>query len=234
MFPLPVSSLQDIPLVSTPLLGCSFAGLTITPKGKQDHSPSDSPDCLHAKRTHVTSPEVEVRSEHSSTRDNYHMPNPTPKTRTDSGKQWWESPSPSASPTRGPTDPNDDVVAGSSKSIGDQVSSDFSLSRGNWVDSDLDTTSGDCLSCSDTDEMSVRTAHKKYRKRVRASYKLSKGVDWTETQMKRIKGGHQDVWGHNHKIIRAEQKHTLADDHTSFRMRQMATRTNQLIHLAIT
>ena len=31
-------------------------------------------------------------------------------------------------------------------------------------------------SCSDTDEVSVRTAHKKYRKRVRASCKLSKSV----------------------------------------------------------
>ena len=50
--------------------------------------------------------------------------------------------------------------------------------------------------------------------------------------MKRIEDGHQDVWGHYHKIIRAEQKHTLADDHTSFKMRQMATRTNQLIHIA--
>ena len=99
------------------------------------------------------------------------------------------------------------------------MSSDSSLTRGNLVDSDLDTASGDCLFCLDTDEISVRTAHKKYRKRVRASCKLSKAVDWMDTQMKRIMGGHQDVWGHNHKIVRAEWKCALADDHTSFEMR---------------
>ena len=45
------------------------------------------------------------------------------------------------------------------------------------ADSYLDTASGDCLSCSDTDEVSAWTAQKRYRKRVRASCKLSKGSD---------------------------------------------------------
>ena len=85
--PPPVSSLPDIPLEGTSLLGCSFAGLTIPPKGKWDHSPSDSPNHLHIKRTHVTSPEVEVGSEHSSTWSNDHTPDLTSETRTDSGQQ---------------------------------------------------------------------------------------------------------------------------------------------------
>ena len=51
-------------------------------------------------------------------------------------------------------------------------------------------------------------------------------------KMKRIEGGHQNVWGHDHKIIRAEWKHALADDHTSFEMRHMATRTDRLICIA--
>ena len=72
----------------------------------------------------------------------------------------------------------------------------------------------------------------KYRKRVRASCKLSKGNDWTDTQMKRIGDSHQDVWGHDHEIIRTKQKCTLTDDQTSFNMRRMATRTNQLLHIA--
>ena len=84
MSPLPVSSLPDIPFNGTPLLGCSFAGLTIPPKGKWDHSPSDSPNHLHIKRTHITSSEVKVRCEHSPTRGDDHMPDPTPETRTDS------------------------------------------------------------------------------------------------------------------------------------------------------
>ena len=40
------------------------------------------------------------------------------------------------------------------------------------------------------------------------------------------------MWGHDYKIIRAKQKHVLADDHTSFEMRSMATRTDQLCHIA--
>ena len=83
--PLPVSSLPDIPLAGTPLMGCPFADLLAIPsKGKWNHYPSDSPDHLHAKRTHVTSPEVEVGSKHSLTQGNDHMPDLTPETRTGS------------------------------------------------------------------------------------------------------------------------------------------------------
>ena len=68
--------------------------------------------------------------------------------------------------------------------------------------------------------------------RVRASCKLSKGSDWMETQMKRIGDSHQDIWGHDHKIVRTEQKCALVEDHTSFEMRRMMTRTDQLLHIA--
>ena len=60
MSPLPVFPIPDIPLDGTSLLGCSFAVLTISPKGKWDHSTSDSPNHLHVKRSHVTSPEVNI------------------------------------------------------------------------------------------------------------------------------------------------------------------------------
>ena len=36
----------------------------------------------------------------------------------------------------------------------------------------------------------------------------------------------------NNRIIRTEQKHALVDDHTSFKMRRMATRTDHLFHIA--
>ena len=49
--------------------------------------------------------------------------------------------------------------------------------------------------------------------------------------MKRIKDSHQDVWGQDHKIIRTKRKCILADDHTSFEMRRMPTRTDQLLHI---
>ena len=111
-------SIPDIHLDGTPLLGCSLASLNIPPKGKQDHTSSDSPDHPHINRTNITSPEVEVGSEHSSTWGNDHMPNPTPETRTDSGQPQQVSPSPSSSPTRGPANSNDDAVASIPKSTG--------------------------------------------------------------------------------------------------------------------
>ena len=62
---LPVSSLPDITLAGTPLLGHPFADLLAIPsKGKWDHCPNDSLKHFHAKRTCITSPEVEVGSEH--------------------------------------------------------------------------------------------------------------------------------------------------------------------------
>ena len=194
-FPLPVSSQPDIPLSGTPLVGHPFLHLPTTPsQGKWDHSPSGSSDHPHTKMAHITSPEVEVGSEHSSTWGDDHMPDLTPETRISSRWQRQESSCPSSSPIRGPADPDDEVVAGSSKSTRDQTSSDSGSSRGNMADSDLDTASGDCLPCSDTNEVSVLTAWKKYRKRVRTSCKLSKGRDWMEAQMKRIVDSHQDVW----------------------------------------
>ena len=75
-------------------------------------------------------------------------------------------------------------------------------------------------------------ALKKYRKRVRASCKLSKGIDWMETQMNRIQDSHQDMWGHDNKIIRTKWKCTLVDDCISFKMRGMSIRTNQLLCIA--
>ena len=95
-------------------------------------------------------------------------------------------------------------MVGSLKSTEDLASSSSESSCGNVDDSNMDTASGDCLSCSDTDDASVRTAHKKYRKRMWASCKLSKSNLWTETQQKRINDSHQDIWGNDHKIIRTE------------------------------
>ena len=73
------------------------------------------------------------------------------------------------------------------------------------VDSDGDTASRDCIFCSDTDEASVRTAWKKYHKRLYASCKLGKGSNWMEVQLKRIGNSHQDFWGHDLAIVRSEE-----------------------------
>ena len=50
--------------------------------------------------------------------------------------------------------------------------------------------------------------------------------------MKRIGDSHQDMWGHDHKIVRTEWKHALADGHTSSKMRRIGTRTDKLLHIA--
>ena len=109
------------------------------------------------------------------------MPNLTPEMGTGSRQLRQESSSPSSSPTSGPVNPDDEAVTSSSKSTEDQTSSDSDLSKGNMADSNLDMASQDCLSCSDTDDVSMQTAWKKYRKRVRVFCKLSKGSDWMET-----------------------------------------------------
>ena len=50
--------------------------------------------------------------------------------------------------------------------------------------------------------------------------------------MKRIRDSHQDVWGHDHKIVRTEWKCALAEDCTSFKMKRIMTRTDQLVCIA--
>ena len=110
-----------------------------------------------------------------------------------------------------------ETMAGHPKSIKDLASFSSGSSGGNVHDSDMDTTSGDCISCSDTDEVSGWTANKKYRKRVWASCRL-KNNPWMETQQKRINNSHQDVWGNDCKIIKTEQKCAFAEDHISFEM----------------
>ena len=87
--------------------------------------------------------------------------------------------------TRAAIDPEDGTVAGSSKSMGDQASSDSESSRENMDDSNMDTASRDCVLCSDTDKVAIQTTHKKYQRRVQAYCRLSNGNLWTEAQLKK-------------------------------------------------
>ena len=50
--------------------------------------------------------------------------------------------------------------------------------------------------------------------------------------MKRIGDSCQDIWGHDHKIVRTECKCALVEDCTSFEMKRMMTRTDQLVCIA--
>ena len=145
-------------------------------------------------------------------------------------EQWRQKPvSPPSSPTRATIDLEDKTAAGSSRSTGDEASSESELSRENVDDSDMDTASGDCILCSDTDEVSVQTAHRKYWKTVWAYCRPRKGSLWTEAQLKRIRDSYQDVWGHDHENIRTEQKCALVEDQNSFEMWKMKVRTDWLL-----
>ena len=193
--PLLVSSLPDIPLSGTP-----FSHLPTTPsEGKWDQSPSGSPDNPHTKRACITSPQVEVGSEHS------HMgqwPHAQLNTRNQNWLQVTKTESPSPLPL---------VLLGAQLTLlvsWSQVAQRVPETRHPltrvFLGKHGGLQPGHSLSCSDTNEVSIQTAQKKYRKRVRASCKLSKGSDWMEAQMKRIGDSCQDVQGHDHKIIRTE------------------------------
>ena len=133
-------------------------------------------------------------------------------------------------------------MVGTSRSTGDQdsesdashsgTSSFLDASRENMADSDMVSASGSCIMCSDTDELTIRTTHKKYRKRAWTSCSLGKGILWSEAQLKWIGNSCQAVWGHNNEIIRTEQNCTLEEDCNSVEMNKMTVRNDQLLHIA--
>ena len=114
--------LLDLPFEGTPSMGCSFFKSLASPsQKKRDCSPSRSFSNHHGKRTQVDSPEVEVRSEHSSTWGGNYMLKVILDTRPSSAQQRQGSSSVPFSPTR--ANPNDGMAAGSLKSTTDWTSS---------------------------------------------------------------------------------------------------------------
>ena len=73
-----------------------------------------------------------------------------------------------------PDVPNNDMVAsGSTEEHNHEDNADHcgeestqDQSRENAVNSDLESASGDCLTCLDTDDVAVRTAQKRFQKKV--------------------------------------------------------------------
>ena len=64
--------------------------------------------------------------------------------------------------TRAIADAGDEAAAEILQITWDQASSNSDLPRENVDDSHMDTASGDCISCSDMDEVSIQTADKRY------------------------------------------------------------------------
>ena len=169
--PLPVSPFLYILFVGTLLLGYPFTEFIAGPTlKKQDHSPSGTLRDEHNKQTCVDSQEVKVRSNHSSTQGDEDTPKLVPEARPCSKPQGQEPASPPSSPTKATTHPDYGTVVGTSRSTGDQnsesdanhsgASSDSDTSRGNMANSNMKSASGNCITHSDTDEVTIRTIHK--------------------------------------------------------------------------
>ena len=103
--------------------------------------------------------------------------------------------------------------------------------RENTADSNLESASGDCLTCSDTKEVAIRTTQKRLWKKVRASCSIARGCLWSEAQLKQIKDSHQAIWESNHEIVWTEQEMTFREDHTSFKVNKITVRTDQLLQI---
>ena len=131
--------------------------------------------------------------------------------------------------TRATIDLEDGTVAQSLKSTGNQAFSDSESSRENVDDSHYGHNLWRlCLIF--RHRWGGHTNHlQEVPEEVWAS--CSKGNLWTEVQLKRIRKSHQDMWGHDHKSIRTEWDHTLAEDHNFFEMWKMMVRTDQLLHI---
>ena len=235
--------LLDIPFVGTPQAGHPIAGFIVSLTQKEgDCFSSGTLEDQYNKWTCVDSQEVEVRSEHSSTKGDENILKLAPEARTSSEPQEQEPTSPLSSPTKATTDPGDSTVVGTLGSTRDKdsesnanhswASSNLETSRENLADLDMESASRDCFMCFDTDEVPIRITQKKYRKRVQASCSQGMGGLWSEVQLKWIGNNHKIMWGHDHEIVRMEQNCTLGEDYGSFKMHKMLVRTNQLLHIA--
>ena len=231
--PLPLLPFLDIHFVCTPPVGHPFAGFSASPTQKKwDHSSIGNLRDQHNEQTHVDSQEVEVRSNCNSSQGNEDTPKLVPEEPT----------GPPSSPTKANADPDDNTVVGTLRSTRDQDSesdgnhsgapSYLDASRENMANSNTESASRDCITCLDTDEITTRTTHKKYRKRVQASCSLGKDCLWSEAHLKQIGNSHQAVWGHDHEIIRTEWDCALEKDCNSFEMWKMMVSTSQLLHIA--
>ena len=95
------------------------------------------------------------------------------------------------------------------------------------VESDM--ASGDFITCSDTDEVTIQTTQKKYWKRVPPSCRLSKGILWTEAKLKRISKTYQAIWDITMTAFKQSRDSALVEDCNSFGMCRMMVGTDQLL-----
>ena len=99
------------------------------------------------------------------------------------------------------------------------------------MESHPESPTGDYLTCSDTEQASVKSAHKQFCKKVLASCSPAKQGLWKDTLLEQIGNSHQAVWGSVYEAIKMEQDLTLDKDHSSFNVGKMMVQTDQLLQI---
>ena len=237
----------DIPAAGT-LVGHPFFVLTIDPRHKkQDHSPDGTPNDWCGKRAHA-----ETTGANASSKCIFSSTQP----KTNNGAQAGTSSSsdhlgpeindPLSSPAKGTANPDDGVAVEVSGRTGDhdrdsmgdasvgkvdkciEESDSDSESQTSTTNSDQESVTGDCLTCSDTEEAVVKIAHKKFHKKVQASCRPSRKGLWKVPQMAWIDKYHQAVWASNFGIVWTEWELALDEAYGSFEVNRMTMWTDQL------
>ena len=154
-----------------------------------------------------------------------------------------------SSPAKGTANPDDGVAVEASGSTGDcdrdsavEVSKDDVDEGGDgsdsgsdsWestADSGPDSAMGNCLMCLDTKEIAVKSACKKFQKKVHASCSIAKGCPWMDAQLGQIGDSHQTVWGSDYEAVKTKQDIALKGDHSSFEVSKVTDWTDQLLRI---
>ena len=152
--PHPILPLSNIPLIGTHPVGHSLTRLLVDPQHtKWDHSPNGASNNQPGKRAHTETAEAKVSSGHSTLQGDREPPE-TPPEACNNGVY--------ASRSAEEHNSEDNTDHSSDESTQDE-------SRENAADSDLEWASGDCLTCSDMEELAIRMAWKRFQKRLQAS-----------------------------------------------------------------
>ena len=91
----------------------------------------------------------------------------------------------------------------------------------------------DCLMCLDSKDVTVKSAHKKFHKKVSTSCSPTKQSLWKDAQLEQIGNNHKTVWGNNYKSIKIEWDLPQDRDPSSFKVGGMMVCTNQLLHIEV-
>ena len=113
---------------------------------------------------------------------------------------------------------------------GDESDSD-SDSLESAANSIPESATGDCLSCSDTKQAAVKSAHKKFHKKVWASCSLAKWDLWKEAQLGQIGDCCQTMWGVTMKSSRQSRISLSMRTTGSFEVNKLIVLTNQLLKI---